>query len=224
MKRGFSFKFLIHYCLILFITYSLVFQGVLGASLVASNQKIVSKISNEIEIPPSSDYFIRFDSQDQTLIAQDIESAASGLSEQIIAAIAKSPDWIRPRLASQFHNLNDSGSYADVLLNASKQIADEIAFSIACCPRGRVPSAAQLKENAESLYEHDQWIHYADIVEYDDGSGNYYSTIRYRVLENETEKQFEIPPNIYYWYVVHPKITVEDTDAYLWTIMEELSL
>ncbi len=213
MKRGFSIKFLIHYCLILFITCSLVFQGVLGTSIVASNQKIVSKISNKIEIPPSSDYFICFDSQDQTLIAQDIESATSGLSEQIIAAIAKSPEWIRPRLASQFHNLNDSGSYADVLLNASKQIADEIAFSIACCPSGRVPSAALLKENAESLYEHDQWIHYADIVEYDDGSGNYYSTIRYRVLENKTEKQFEIPPNIYYWYVVHPKITVEDTDA-----------
>ncbi|MCX6672083.1 MAG: hypothetical protein NTX92_09215, partial [Euryarchaeota archaeon] len=86
-------------------------------------------------------------------------------------------------------------------------------FSIACCPGGRVPSAALLKENAESLYEHDKSIAYADIENFDDGTGNYYSTIRYRVLENGTEKSFELPPDIYYWYIVHPKITTEDTDA-----------
>jgi hypothetical protein len=173
----------------------------------------LSKISSEIEIPPSSDYYIHFDSQDLLLNKQDMEPATKELPEKVIAAIAKSPHWIQQRLTSQFHNLSDSGSYADVLLNASKQYSDEIAFSIACCPGGRVPSAALLKENAESLYEYDQWIHYADIVEYDDGTGNYYSTIRYWVLENGTEKQFEIPPDIYYWYVVHPKITTEDTDA-----------
>jgi hypothetical protein len=200
------------------VSFSLVFPGIIGTArsfdtAISSDQSMVSKISREIEIPPESDYYIRFDSQNLTLQPQVIEPSANGLSENVIAAIAKSPRWIQPRLTSQFHNLSDSESYADVLLNSSKKYADEIAFSIACCPGGRVPSIVFLKENAETLYEHDQWIHYADIVEYDDGTGNYYSTIRYAVLENGTERHFEIPAEIYYWYVVHPKTITEDIDA-----------
>jgi hypothetical protein len=218
MKWRLTLKSLIQYFYVVLITFCLTFPGVLGTSrsqntTIASDQKIVSKISDEIEIPPGSDYYLHFNSQNLTLNKKDMEPAANGLSENVLAAIGKSPYWIQQRLTSQFHNLSDPGSYADVLLNASKQIADEIAFSIACCPTGRVPSAGLLKENAESLYEHDQWIAYADIVDYDDGTGNYYSTLRYRVLQNRIEKQFELPPDIYYWYVVHPKITTEDIDA-----------
>jgi hypothetical protein len=218
MKRMQSLESLIKYFLVVLIIFILVFPGVLGASrslntTITSDQKMVSKISREIEMPPGSDYFIQFDSQNLTLNGQDIEPSTKGLSENVIAAIAKSPQWIQRRLTNQFHNLSDPGSYADVLLNSSKQYADEIAFSIACCPGGRVPSSALLKENAESLYEHDQWISYADIVDFDDGTGNYFSTIRYRVLENGTEKHLEIPSEIYYWYIVHPKITTEDVDA-----------
>jgi len=176
-------------------------------------ETLVSKISKEIEIQPGSDYFIRFDVQNLTLKGQDIEPSTNGLSETVIAAIAKSPRWIQERLTSQFQNLTNSYSYAAVLLNSGIQYADEIAFSIACCPIGKVPSAELLKENAESLYEHDQWISYADILDYDDGTGNYSSTIRYRVLENGTEQYFILPPEIYYWYVVHPKITNEEIDA-----------
>ncbi len=197
MKRRLSLESLIQYFLVVFITFILVFPGALEASrslhtTIASDQKIVSKISREIEIPPGFDYHIHFDSQYLTLNGQDIEPSAKGLSENVIAAIAKSPRWIQRRLTSQFHNLSDPGSYADVLLNASKQYTDEIAFSIACCPGGKVPSPALLKQNAESLYEHDQWIAYADVVDYDDGTGNYFSTIRYTVLENGTEKHFDI--------------------------------
>lgn len=218
MKRMQSLESLIKYFLVVLIIFILVFPGVLGASrslntTITSDQKMVSKISREIEMPPGSDYFIQFDSQNLTLNGQDIEPSTKGLSENVIAAIAKSPQWIQRRLTNQFHNLSDPGSYADVLLNSSKQYADEIAFSIACCPGGRVPSSALLKENAESLYEHDQWISYADIVDFDDGTGNYFSTIIYRVLENGTEKHLEIPSEIYYWYIVHPKITTEDVDA-----------
>jgi hypothetical protein len=180
---------------------------------ITSDQKIVAKISREIEIPAGSDYYIQFDSQTLTLNGQNVEPYSKGLSDKVIAAIAKSPHWIQRALIRQFQNLSTPEPYADILLNASKQYADEIAFSIACCPGGRVPSAALLKENAESLYEHDQWIQYADIVESDDGAGNYSSTIRYTVLENGTEKQIDLPTNIYYWYVVHPKITIEDVDA-----------
>jgi hypothetical protein len=180
---------------------------------IPSEQKIISSVFREIEIPPGSDYFIRFDSQNLTLKQKSVVPVTNGLSENVIAAIAKSPRWIQSRLTSQFHALNDPQSYANLLLNSSTRYADEIAFSIACCAEGRVPSAALLLENAESLYEHDQWIAYADIVDYDDGTGNYYSTIKYTVLENGTVKTFELPPEIYYWYVVHPVLTAEEVDA-----------
>jgi len=180
---------------------------------IPSEQKILSRVSREIEIPPGTDFFIHFDSQNLTLESQDVVPAVNGLSENVIAAIAKSPRWIQSRLTSQFHTLGNPQSYADLLLNSSTQYADEIAFSIACCAEGRVPPAALLQENAESLYEHDQWIGYADIVDYDDGTGNYFSTIRYTVLENGTVKNFELPPEIYYWYVVHPVLTAEEVDA-----------
>lgn len=200
------------------VSFSLVFPGTLGrnSSVHVNNAlapKLVSKISREVEIPPGSDYSIRFDSHNLTLIAQEIHPYSSGLSEKVIAAIVKAPQWIQRTLTRQLRNMSDPEPYADILLNVSKKYADEIAFSIACCPAGKVPPAALLKENALSLYEHDQWIHYADIVDYDNGTGNYYSTIRYRVLENGSEQQLELPPEIYYWCIVHPKITMEDVDA-----------
>ncbi|MBN2599174.1 MAG: hypothetical protein JXA75_01435, partial [Candidatus Thermoplasmatota archaeon] len=203
---------------VLCVCFFLVFPGTLEAERAAhhalsKDSHLVSKISREIDLPPGSEYLIFYDAQNQTLHAQDIEPATAGLSDHVIEAIVKAPRWIQPRLASQFQTLSDPEPYADVLLHASRQYADEIAFSIACCPTGRVPAAAILKENAESLYEHDQWISYADIVEDDDGRGNYSSTIHYRVVENGTEKQYLLPSEIYYWYVVHPKIANEEIDA-----------
>lgn len=200
------------------VSFCLVIPGILGTTSSfntthAGEPILVSKISKEIEIPPGSDYYIRFNSQNLTLQPKVVEPSANGLSENVIAAIAKSPQWIQSRLTSQFHNVSDPERYADILLNSSKQYADEIAFSIACCPGGRVPSASLLKENAETLYEHDQWIQYADIIDYDDGTGNYYSTIRYRVLEYGTEQYLMLPSEIYYWYIVHPEITTEEIDA-----------
>jgi len=200
------------------VSFTFILPGVYGLPnrldlTLGMDLTCVSKVSRGIEIPPESEYYIRFDSQNLTLTPQEYEPTTSGLSENVILAIAKSPRWIQPRLTSQFHTLSNPESYANVLLNSSTQYADEIAFSIACCPIGRVPSAIILKENAEALYEHDQWIAYADIVEYDDGTGDYFSTIRYTVLENGTEQYFEFPPEIYYWYVVHPKITTEEIDA-----------
>lgn len=172
------------------------------------NKKIISRISKEIEIPAGSDYFIKFSKNNLTLEGKNIPALSSGLSEKIIDAIAKSPKWIQQRLAIQFQAINDE-NYADLILNANIKYVDEIAFCIACSSIGNVPSIDIIKDNVLTLYENDRWINYADIVDYDDGFGNYYSTIKYRVIENETVKEFEYPPEIYYWFVVHPRISSE---------------
>jgi len=224
MKRKLSSLGMTKRCLTVLITCILASPGVLGAAstiktLASSDQKIVSMITKDIEVPAGSDYYIKFDAQNLTLVGKDILPATSGLPDTVIAAIAKAPHWIQEALTRQFHNLSDPEPYAAVLLNASKQFADEIAFSIACCPGGKVPPAELLKENAEYLYENDQWIGYADIIDYDDGTGNYFSTIRYRILDNGTDQYFTLPPEVYYWYVVHPKLTmaeIDDTYGVVW--------
>lgn len=172
------------------------------------NKKIVAKFSKEIEIPAGSDYYVEFFSESLTLEGEKITPYSSGLSGKVKDAIAKSPHWIQRDLTRQFHTI-DAEKYADLILNASKRYVDEIAFSIACSSLGNVPSADIIRDNVFCLYENDKWIRYADIVDYDDGTGDYYSTIRYWVIENGTERQLEYPKEIYYWYVVHPALTGE---------------
>jgi len=203
---------------ILTLSIVLILPGTFGASYSVKtssypNQRIVTKISRQIEIPAGSDYYIKFSSENLSLEGQEIESYSSGLSEKMKAAITKSPNWIQRELTRQFHAIDNSEEYADLILDASKKYADEIAFSIACSPLGNVPSVEVIRDNVFFLYENDQWIKYADIVDYDDGLGGYYSTIRYKVIENGTEKLFEYPKDIYYWYVVQPKISSENAEC-----------
>ena len=176
---------------------------------IGENKKIIDALAREIEIPPGKDYYIKFSSDNLSFEGQNIVSYSTDLSEKIKDAIAKSPKWIQRELTRQFQVI-DGEEYADLILTMSKKYTDELAFSIACSSIGNVPSADILKDNVLTLYENDKWIKYADIVDYDDNQGNYYSTIKYWVIENETVKQFEYPPEIYYWYVVHPEICSED--------------
>ena len=177
-----------------------------------SAHQIASKIVNEIEIPAGTDYCIQYDSETQTLIGEEPHWYADGLSDICLAAIVKSPTWIQRNLTRQFQSLDNPEEYAELILEASKQYTDEIAFTIACSPLSFVPSVDVILDNTIALYEHDEWICYADIVDYDQGDGNFYSTIRYRVLENESVKEFEYPKEIYYWYVVQPKTLSENAE------------
>ena len=201
--------------LILTVIVFLLSPGIFGVtnsvkSSISSDQSIVSKISREIEIPAGFDYYIKFDSEKLTLEGQEIEPYSNGLSEKVISAIAKSPKWIQRELTKQFYALDNAEEYAELILDVSKQYVDEIAFSIACSPLGKVPPVEVIFDNVLFLYENDQWINYADILDYDNNDGNYYSTVRYKVLEGGTEQEFEYPKEIYYWYIVHPEISSED--------------
>lgn len=181
----------------------------------SSDQQTVSMIEKEIEIPAGSDYYIKFLSENSTLEEKDLDFYSKGLSEKAIAAIAKSPNWIQRELTRQFLSLNNSEDHVNLILNSSKKYTDEIAFSIAYSPLNCVPSVEILRDNVVFLYENDKWINYADIVDYDQGNGDYYSTVKYRIIENGTEKLFEYPKEIYYWFIVHPKISGE-TPEYIY--------
>ncbi|MCJ2513949.1 MAG: hypothetical protein LN408_05875, partial [Candidatus Thermoplasmatota archaeon] len=163
---------------------------------------IISKEKCQIEILSNSDYYIKFNSQQKKLEKEELPPISTGLSEIEKNAVAKSPTWIQRKLVKQIQSINNSDEYVNLILNSDIQYTDEIAFSIAHSPLGNIPSAEVIEDNVKILYQIDQLIQYADIIDYDAGNGNYYSTIRYQVLENNIAKQFEYPMDIYYWYVV----------------------
>jgi hypothetical protein len=174
-----------------------------------SGERIVDECSLNIEIPCGSDYYIKFSSGNLTLNEGKFVPCTSTLSEKAKNAIVRAPVWIQRDLARQFHAIK-CDVYADLILNADEKVVDEIAFSIASSPIGDVPPADVIKENAIALYENDKHIRYADVVDYNISEKTHYSTVRYQVVENGLTKTLEYPPYIYYWYVVHPRVTSEN--------------
>jgi len=185
-------------------------HGITYASYIGNSKTyMVTKVKNQIEIPAGSDYYIKFNSLNKKLEKEEKVPITSGLSDIEKNAVAKAPRWMQRKLIQQFERINNSDDLADLILKSDIKFTDEIAFSIAYSPLGNPPPVEVLEENVHILYEIDPFVPYADIIDYYEENGKYYSTIRYRVLENDTVKEFEYPMEIYYWYVVHPTINRE---------------
>jgi len=129
----------------------------------------------------------------------------------VYEALNRTPGWVRENLTILFHRLPESyrETYARLILNCPEErYLDELTFSIAHTPVEVLTSNQVYPEvflrNVEQLYSNDRYIDYADIVDYDD-----YSTLRYWVNSSGERVSHLLPREIYYWYVVHPKLTDE---------------
>ena len=174
------------------------------------NSNIFAKEKNQIEIPANSDYYIRFNSEKKNFEKEELQPISKDLSEIEKNAIAKAPRWIQRKLIQQIQKINNSEDYINLILKSDIKYTDEIAFSIAHSPLGNVPPVEVIEDNVHKLYKIDPFIQYADIIDYNNDDGDYYSTIQYYVLENDTIKKIEYPKEIYYWYIVHPRINREN--------------
>jgi hypothetical protein len=100
--------------------------------------------------------------------------------------------------------------YADLIQNANQKYKDEIAFSIAHMPYENLKAMNNNQtqlfiDNAQLIYEIDQHLDYVEVIEKSD-----YTTTRYRFGEPGNVVERELPRDIYYWFIVHPKITDEN--------------
>ncbi len=138
-------------------------------------------------------------------------------------AIQKSPAWLRVDLESVLNKLSVAKQliWASVINDAVDPYIDEIAFSIAHSSIQYLSSTyanPQLMiENANMIYQVDTNLPYVDIMDYGTSTTNpdYYSTTRYRRMNaDSTISYIEVPRDIYYWYIVHPKIT-DEIPAYI---------
>jgi len=106
-------------------------------------------------------------------------------------------------------NYGIAKGYVDAINSIEPKCVDELAFSIAhTAKEALMASHPELyMENARDIYGNDVYLDYVRIVDYDD-----YSTTRYMINDSGSLKEVELPRDIYYWYIVHPKITDEIPD------------
>jgi hypothetical protein len=142
----------------------------------------------------------------------DLSLPPNNLTPDAEAAIDIAPNWLKMDLRDNFRRLDmaDQNLYAGIIINAVDPYIDEICFEVAhIAPQTLAGNMALqvLIENVESLYEIAGYFDYVEIVDYD--GDDYYSTTVYKVLEQGNIEEIELPRDIYYWYIVHPKLHKE---------------
>ena len=193
-------------------------------SLIQEKNEYTISYHANIEIKPGDDFSLQFNAGEFQFKPLRDTTVPNELSEQTIRAIAKSPQWLHYDLIRQFQTLEYTQDYTDLLLNADKKMTDELAFCIAHSPLGDIPPADILLDNVQWLYYIDSYIDYADIIDIQDENGNYYSTITYQILDGSELKTTILPSYIYYWGVVHPRISGENVEPIYQTFWREFLL
>ena len=137
-----------------------------------------------------------------------------GLGEEVLAAVALVPAWLRPHLALTLSKLEE-GRQQDIaaLLTdyEDHEALDELAFSIAATSPEELSLSGQymllevLEANALAIYAVDPYVPFADLVELDDGS----TTVEYHYDDGGGLQSYLVDPDIYYWHVVNPKLDME---------------
>jgi hypothetical protein len=134
------------------------------------------------------------------------------LTDDAEVAVDISPDWLKTDLRDNFRRLDEDTQnlYANLIINAVDPLIDEICFEVAHIAPQTLSSSMDtqvLIENVEFLYMMDNFFDYVDIVDCE--GDDYYSTAVYQVEEEGVIQEIEIPRDVYYWNIVHPKLHKE---------------
>jgi len=148
------------------------------------------------------------------------ELPENSLNDHCMGAVERAPDWLR---ADLINNLNRIGGEwaeffqefaADVILDADDHIVDEVAFTIAHTASNLLEDGVMdlnlFIDNSETIYESDEYLDYVRIVEHGDfEEGDYWTTLEYKIKDGDDTTDVEIDREIYYWYVVMPRLSDE---------------
>ncbi len=170
-------------------------------------------------IPPGENRGVCFDAAAGTLA---VVFDNDPLTEEARDAVNAAPAWLRPQLSHRLGTLEPSHQqrWSEIITDASDPMIDEIAFSVAAISSVYLSSDLTnpnlFVENARYIYGADEYFDYVEVVDYGTSADDdYYSTIRYRkITADSTVVEVEAPREIYYWYVVHPKIS-DEIPAYI---------
>ena len=149
-----------------------------------------------------------------TLTALEQDDELTELAQQ---AVAMSPTWVQHDLALNLRQVDDEtqDELAQLIVDGDDPyLYDELAFSIAhVSPEVLEDSKFHpelLQINAELIYERDADLDYVELVEVGEpGQGDWYTTTSYKIGVDGDVVDRELDRELYYWYVVHPRIEDE---------------
>ncbi len=168
------------------------------------------------QLKPSTWLVRRYDADLRTLVA--VEEEPDGvLTEDAQAAVALAPEWLRTELLGTFSRLpaQQQNDYAALLLEAEDpRYLDELAFLVANTTAGDLMHEyirpRYLSDQVKFLYAAEELLGYVTIKEYGTpGEGDYWTTTVYTYTEEGVEKEYELPREYYYWWIVHPRLDGE---------------
>ena len=175
---------------------------------VPQEWELVGELDATVRIPSGGHYSAWFDNATGSFREQ---CPYQPLSAQARLALNMTPDWIRGDLERTFLELGfDMNRYANVITGlGDARLVDETAFAIAHTSPDILRTYAYagiFSENAASIYSADQNLSYVRLVEKANGTTAAYI--------NASGVERELPMDIYYWFIVHPKIT-DERPAYI---------
>ncbi len=156
-------------------------------------------------------------------------SELGDLDDLAIQAIEKAPNWLTPPLRNVFSLMSplNQQRWAQIIVDAQDPYIDEIAFCVAHTSVVYLESEYSYPqlfvENAELIYAIDEDLGYVEVVDYGTSAtdDDYYSTTQYQKIDADGNTlTVEVPRDIYYWYLVHPKIT-DDIPTYVDPTIQE---
>ncbi len=174
---------------------------------------LADSIEAHLFVAAGERYVVHFDPDRRalkdTLLPYELAPAA-------LEAIEAAPTWVRLDMENNLRQLSVSkqSQLCQVLLGLDDpRTVDEVAFQIAHLPKSVFNDGTfepELMEiNAELMYAIDPDLQFVEIVDYDLGGGDFYSTTRYRTIAEGDTTEIEIEPEIYYWWVMMPKVSDE---------------
>jgi len=177
--------------------------------------RTICSLNTYTYLPPNEFLGVRVDIFSSSLT---LTGYTPPLTENALLAIEKSPQWLRDDLVIAFARMTNSfqDMYANLILSVDNPIIDEVAFQVAHMSYQSLTAPyanpTLLLINAEKIYEIAPLLQYVELIDhgrYPDDP-NYYTTVRYRVIDHgDTIWTEEYPKEIYYWFIVHPKLSDE---------------
>ena len=173
----------------------------------------VDSIAVNMIIPAGEKVTLQFEPWVDTLA---VNAPEDSFGAWVQTAIEKAPDWLKLDLTDNFRRIDPMfrDYFAMYIISATDPYVDEICFIFAhtapqtlCGPM----NLEVINESVASMYMADNYLNYVEIVDYGESytGGDYYSTTRYLVEENGSITEYELPREIYYWYIVHTKLHKE---------------
>lgn len=179
---------------------------------------LVSEINQRISIPPGEHLVLKFDPVGRSI---SFLLPPFQFSQIVENAIERCPRWLRLDMRDNLYQMREFpyllDAIAEFILNAQDPYVDESCFLVAHMSpdlfvNGRLGNDFQLlHENIHGIYNADAYLDYVQVIDHGNSlNDDYWTTLEYRIrTEAGDTVDVTIDRDIYYWFVLHPRISDE---------------